>query len=123
MPTKEQFATNINEIRESKGFTIRQVATYSGLNPSTISMLENAKRNIPKVSTLEKLANGLKEPVNKIIELAGYKPESHKSNEYEDTLTDAQKQVAYLIDPDATQEEIDQIKQLVEIAKLSKKRL
>ncbi|CAK1244945.1 DNA-binding transcriptional regulator [Fructobacillus fructosus] len=123
MPTKEQFATNINEIRESKGFTIRQVATYSGLNPSTISMLENAKRNIPKVSTLEKLANGLKEPVNKIIELAGYKPESHKSNECEDTLTDAQKQVAYLIDPDATQEEIDQIKQLVEIAKLSKKRL
>ncbi|MFC4761067.1 helix-turn-helix domain-containing protein [Fructobacillus durionis] len=123
MPTKEQFAANIKQIRESKGYTVRQVATYSGLNPSTISMLENAKRNIPKVATLEKLAHGLKEPVNKIIELAGYRPEAKTTNEYENSLTDAQKQVAYLIDPNATQEEIDQIKQLVEIAKLSKRRL
>lgn len=38
-------------------------------------------------------------------------------------LTEAQKEVAYFINPSATREEIAQIKQLVEIAKLSKRRL
>ncbi|ARN62790.1 helix-turn-helix transcriptional regulator [Leuconostoc mesenteroides] len=41
----------------------------------------------------------------------------------EPPLTEGQKQVAYFIDPSATPEEIEQIKKLVEIAKLSKRRL
>jgi hypothetical protein len=41
----------------------------------------------------------------------------------EPPLTEGQKQVAYFIDPSATPEEIEQIKKLVEIAKLSKHRL
>ncbi|WP_412098538.1 helix-turn-helix domain-containing protein [Leuconostoc citreum] len=45
------------------------------------------------------------------------------NNGDEQPLTDAQKQVAYFIDPSATQEDIEQIKKLVEIAKLSKRRL
>lgn len=38
-------------------------------------------------------------------------------------FTEAQKEIAYFINPYATREEIAQIKQLVEIAKLSKRRL
>ncbi|TJY30621.1 helix-turn-helix domain-containing protein [Leuconostoc mesenteroides] len=77
MPTKEQFGANIKAIRESKGYSVRQVAMWADLNPSTVSMLENGKRNIPKISTIEKLAHGLREPVNNIIELAGYIPDEN----------------------------------------------
>lgn len=85
MPTKEQFGANIKQIRERKGYTVRQVAMWADLNPATVSMLENGKRNIPKVSTITKLAKGLREPVNHIIELAGYIPETDEPTNINNT--------------------------------------
>lgn len=54
-----QFGNEIKKIRKSKGFTLRQAALQSKVNPGYLSRLENGKQNLPKVETLERLAKGL----------------------------------------------------------------
>ncbi|MFT8571245.1 MAG: helix-turn-helix domain-containing protein [Leuconostoc pseudomesenteroides] len=99
---------------------------WSDLNPATISMLENGKRNIPKVSTLTKLANGLREPVNRIIELAGYVPDTTNDNHVSSPSSDSdsnigisprQLRVANHIDDNLTDEQLEEVNNFIEYLK------
>ncbi|ORI83639.1 transcriptional regulator, partial [Leuconostoc pseudomesenteroides] len=82
-------------------------------------------RNNPSYAMLSLIADAL----NTTVEYLQGKTDSPlktpavDDNGDEPPLTEGQKQVAYFIDPSATPEEIEQIKKLVEIAKLSKRRL
>lgn len=44
MSCNEYFAKRIKELREGKGLTIRQLATFLGIGNNSISQYENCKR-------------------------------------------------------------------------------
>ena len=68
----QSFGASIKNIRNKKNMSLRQVEIASGgLSSSFISKLENGKRNIPKVETLEKLAKGLRISKEEMFKLAG----------------------------------------------------
>jgi len=51
-------ATNLRELREARGISMRALATKSGLSANALSMIERGKAS-PSVSTLYKLADAL----------------------------------------------------------------
>lgn len=73
MPTshKNNFGLSIKKIREEKGFSVRQAALQANISSSYWSQVENNKRNVPKPTTLEKIAKGLRIPVQNIYQIAG----------------------------------------------------
>lgn len=73
MPTsqKNDFGLSIKKIREEKGFSVRQAALQANISSSYWSQVENNKRNVPKPTTLEKMAKGLRIPVQNIYQIAG----------------------------------------------------
>lgn len=68
---KSNFGLTIKKIREEKGFSVRQAALQANISSSYWSQVENNKRNIPKPATLEKMARGLRIPVQNIYQIAG----------------------------------------------------
>lgn len=73
MPTsqKNNFGLSIKKIRKEKGFSVRQAALQANISSSYWSQVENNKRNVPKPTTLEKMAKGLRIPVQNIYQIAG----------------------------------------------------
>ena len=57
----------VREIRNRKGFSLRELAARSKLNINTLSMLENGKSS-PSVSTLHQLAISLEVPLSAFFE-------------------------------------------------------
>lgn len=58
---------SLRQMREEKGFSIRNLATLSGLSANAISMIERNKTS-PSVSTLYKLSDALGVPVTKFFD-------------------------------------------------------
>lgn len=105
----------VKEVSKKNGYSLTDVAIKAGIGEKSIYAW--TKRE-PTVATLQKVADVLHVSTDYLL---GRTDEmKHTSS---DNLTPAQKEVAYFIDPSATKEDIEQIKQLVEIAKLSKRRL
>jgi repressor LexA len=69
--TSQEFGNKIRELRKAKGFSIRQVSLQSGVSNPFLSQVENARRSIPKPSTLEKIAHGLRVDKSVIFQMAG----------------------------------------------------
>lgn len=111
---KETLSKNIKYYLNKQGLNTAELADKLNIKRTTVYDWVKGK-TYPRIDKLEMLANFF--GINKSDLVEEHDENSSKG------LTDAQKQVAYLIDPNATQEEIEQIKQLVEIAKLSKRRL
>lgn len=103
------------DIAKLRGLSLDDVALKAGLSAKSIY---NWGRNSPKSENLQKVADVLNVSTDYLL---GRTDEMNPTSS--DSLTPAQKEVAYFIDPSATKEDIEQIKQLVEIAKLSKRRL
>ena len=103
------------DIAKLRGLSLDDVALKAGLSAKSIY---NWGRNSPKSENLQKVADVLNVSTDYLL---GRTDEVNPTSS--DNLTPAQKEVAYFIDPSATKEDIEQIKQLVEIAKLSKRRL
>jgi transcriptional regulator with XRE-family HTH domain len=88
----QNFGEYLRNVRQAKGITIRELAEKTGLNHSAISRIERNER-IPKATTIKKLALGVDEPYESLMEKAGYltqHPESedsskHTENEYDYT--------------------------------------
>jgi transcriptional regulator with XRE-family HTH domain len=55
---QQKFGANLKRIRESKGYSLRSLATNCELDDSQISKIENGKTNI-QLSTIFELAKGL----------------------------------------------------------------
>ncbi|ABJ62779.1 helix-turn-helix domain-containing protein [Leuconostoc mesenteroides] len=100
---------------KKRGISMERLAKEIGISKSGIYQWDVHE---PKPSTINKAADFLHVSVDYLMERTDdMNPTSS------DDLTEPQKQVAYFIDPQATKEDIEQIKKLVEIAKLSKRRL
>ncbi len=117
-------AERIKELRTQKKLTQQGLADIINSSRGTVAKYEGDERN-PSYAMLSLIADALGTTVDY---LQGKTDNSLKTPAVDDNgdeppLTDGQKQVAYFIDPSATPEEIEQIKKLVEIAKLSKRRL
>ncbi|ACA81917.1 helix-turn-helix domain-containing protein [Leuconostoc citreum] len=118
-------ADRIKELRKQKQLTQQGLADKIEASRDTITKYENGRR-IPKLAMISLIADVLDTTVDYLqgkTDNALKTSHNGSNNGDEQPLTDAQKQVAYFIDPSATQEDIEQIKKLVEIAKLSKRRL
>ena len=103
------------EIAKKRGMSMESLANKVGISKSGIYQWD---KHEPKPSTIQKVADVLHVSTDYLL---GRTDEMNPTSS--DNLTPAQKEVAYFIDPSATKEDIEQIKQLVEIAKLSKRRL
>ena len=103
------------EIAKKRGMSMESLANKVGISKSGIYQWD---KHEPKPSTIQKVADVLHVSTDYLL---GRTDEMNATSS--DDLTEPQRQVAYFIDPQATKEDIEQIKKLVEIAKLSKRRL
>ena len=71
-----EFGRKLKELRNEKGFTVRQLALQAGISNSYLSQVENGKRSIPKPATLEKIAKGMRVPKEDIFLMAGISNDS-----------------------------------------------
>lgn len=117
-------ADRIKELRKQKKLTQQGLADKIEASRDTITKYENA-RSTPTLAMLSLIADALDTTVDYLQAKTDspLKAPAVDDNGAEPPLTEGQKQVAYFIDPSATPDEIEQIKKLVEIAKLSKRRL
>lgn len=118
-------ANRIKELRTQKKLTQQGLADIINSSRGTVAKYEGDERN-PSYAMLSLIADALDTTVDYLQgKTDSPLKTSHNGSDDGDEikLTEAQKQVAYFIDPSATQEDIEQIKKLVEIAKLSKRRL
>lgn len=67
----KNFGNQIKQIREEKGYSVRQVALNSGMSPSYLSRIENGYRDLPTNKTLYKIAKGLRITNDEILKIAG----------------------------------------------------
>ncbi|WP_220739128.1 helix-turn-helix domain-containing protein [Leuconostoc miyukkimchii] len=105
----------IKEVSEKRKMSIDYINDTAGLSNKAIY---GWKKSTPKADNLQKVADVLNVSTDYLL---GRTDEMNPTSSND--LTAAQKEIAYFIDPSATKEDIEQIKQLVEIAKLSKRRL
>lgn len=63
----ESVGLKIREIRNLRGWTLRQLAEISDLNINTLSLLENGKTS-PTIFTLQRLATALEVPLKEFFE-------------------------------------------------------
>lgn len=66
------FYDQLKDLRKSKGFSIREVASRSGVSAAYISQLENGNRGLPSPEILQKLSDGLNTSYSSLMEMAGY---------------------------------------------------
>lgn len=66
------FYDQLRQIRQRKGFKIREVAQRSGVSAAYISQIESGRRGTPSPDILLKLAEGLDSSYNELMEMAGY---------------------------------------------------
>lgn len=67
-----EFGKHLRRLRESRGYSIRQLSMRSGVSFGQISKIENGRRGVPKPETIEKLSNGLGVDYDYLMSLAGY---------------------------------------------------
>lgn len=66
------FGKYLKEVRMKKGFTINQLALYSGISAAQLSRIENGKRGVPKAENIAKIANALNTSHEELMKVAGY---------------------------------------------------
>lgn len=129
MLSNNALANKIKELKGTGSFQFMSDQTNGELSKGYFSTLVNGDSRTkspikPGPDKLKIIADAypLKTSYSELMRLAGY-GDNDINSDSPDGLTDSQRKVAYFIDPNATDEEIEQIKKLVEIAKLSKRRL
>lgn len=69
---------NIRRIRQEKGISQLRLSIFSGTSASYIGLMETYK-NIPKLSTIERIAEALNVPVLELFTSSENPAEKHKS--------------------------------------------
>ncbi len=57
---------------DKRGWSRREAADKFGISPTALTMLINIPDRIPDLPTLRGIADGLKQPLARLLELAGY---------------------------------------------------
>ncbi|MEE6665625.1 helix-turn-helix transcriptional regulator [Limosilactobacillus fermentum] len=107
----------IAQLRKSRSMSQFQLAKTLNIATSTLGMYETNKRK-PNMEMLEKLADFFGVSVDYLLG----RPEKEK-NASDEPLTENQKLVAYSIDPDISDEERQDIIELVKIAMKNRRRI
>ncbi|MFC4618625.1 helix-turn-helix domain-containing protein [Camelliibacillus cellulosilyticus] len=76
----KQFGSFIRALRQKKGFTVNQLALYSGVSSAQISRIENGLRGVPKPETIKKLSEALGHPYEDLMQVAGYIDDNTKTD-------------------------------------------
>ena len=76
----KQFGSLIRFLRKKKGFTVNQLALYSGVSSAQISRIENGLRGVPKPETIKKLSEALGHPYEDLMQVAGYIDDNTKTD-------------------------------------------
>ncbi|BBU40725.1 hypothetical protein APP_30170 [Aeribacillus pallidus] len=76
----KQFGSFIRALRKKKGFTVNQLALYSGVSSAQISRIENGLRGVPKPETIKKLSEALGHPYKDLMQAAGYIDDNTKTD-------------------------------------------
>ncbi|KFZ43035.1 XRE family transcriptional regulator [Anoxybacillus flavithermus] len=76
----KQFGSYIRALRTKKGFTVNQLALYSGVSSAQISRIENGLRGIPKPETIKKLSEALGHSYENLMQAAGYIDDNTKTD-------------------------------------------
>ncbi|NNN06743.1 MAG: helix-turn-helix domain-containing protein [Elusimicrobia bacterium] len=76
----ETLGSYLKEVRKKKNYSLREAKERTGISEAYLWQLENGKREIPRPETLKKLADGYGEPVETLLNHAGYglKPADEK---------------------------------------------
>ncbi len=82
---------NIKRIRKEKHITQEKLAEYCETSVSYIGLMETYK-NIPKLSTIERIAEALNIPVLDLFALQNDSNTSKKSNKTQETLENKRKE-------------------------------
>ena len=124
------FSTYLKEKRSEKNLSIRKLAEISNVSAMYISELERGKREKPSPEVLMKLSEGLEEPYENLMVVAGYiDPIDHMNlkNEKEDrewSLAEQKQRLDLLLDSNdslffqdrlLTKEEKAKLKSVIEI--------
>jgi transcriptional regulator with XRE-family HTH domain len=86
------FGEELKKLREGRGYTVNQLAMYSGVSSASISRYETGDRGTPKPPTIKKLAKGLKMDYKELMKIAG-----HVEDEQEEVTTLPKSNVEYVI--------------------------
>jgi transcriptional regulator with XRE-family HTH domain len=109
------FLDRLKTALNQRGLTIKQLSEQANISEQTIY---SWKKSNPKADVVSKIATTINVSSDYLLGLT-----DDPSVAGQVDMTPGQREVAYFIDPRATEEDIEQIKKLVEIAKLSKRRL
>jgi transcriptional regulator with XRE-family HTH domain len=79
MSNPKEFGSYLKQLREAKGYTISQLALYSGVSHSYISRIEAGKRGAPSPEVLQKMADVLSVSFEELMIAAGHWPEPNEA--------------------------------------------
>lgn len=112
-------AKRIKQYRTNKRYTQKELADLLNVKSTTVSGWELG-RNTPSIDMLQKLATIFDVPFDV---MAGVESDNGPDGSSEKPLTKNQKLVAYSIDPDVTDEERNDIIEMVKIAMKHRRRV
>jgi SOS-response transcriptional repressor LexA len=69
---EKKFGEKLRELRQTKGFKIRELENLSGVSNAYLSQLENGKRGKPSPEIIKKLAPHLGVTYTELMRMAGY---------------------------------------------------
>ena len=109
-------AENIKNARKARGYTQKDLARLLQVKPAAVSAWE-VGRNEPSIAMLRKIAELLGAPFDRLVGV-------ETDNDTKDKpLTKNQKLVAYSIDPNISDEERNDIIEMVKIAMKNRRRV
>lgn len=116
--TNDGFGSYLKRLRGLRGFSVNQLAMYSGVSSAQVSRVENGQRAEPKPETIQKLSVALKVPYEELMAAAGYYDEPIArvvhSAEF-DEADDGTLNIVWKIEPSTippTKDELENIKKL-----------
>ena len=90
---------NIKQARQEKGLSLEELARLSGVSKSMLAQIERGSGN-PSLSTLWKIANGMKVPFNRLVHHPQEPYEVVRLSELDPILGERGKLKNYVIFPD-----------------------
>jgi transcriptional regulator with XRE-family HTH domain len=107
--TSSHLGDRLRGLRESQGWSLREVATKAGVNHGYLSQLERGDVAEPAPSMLHKVAAGYDVPFHVLMQWAGYVETA------EDDLSPNQAIALKLLGDDVSEQELDAIRAVIEV--------
>lgn len=107
--SRKQLGERLREYRESRGWSLREVAAKAGVNHGYLSQLERGDVAEPAPSMLHKVAKGYDIPFSVLMQWAGYIEETDSA------LTPNQALALKYLGDDVSEEELDAVRAVIDV--------